>query len=150
MGWMPLLGPGGQAGTRRKHRSGFLLATRTKACLLRRRRGGSSPPYLRRNQRLMIPSGPVWPPGPGSPWPLRPNFLQRAKMLRIWHFSLLNFLGVLRALCGKNLLLFLGQGHLQASADDLLLGFFYGVHYVLGNLVCQFAVVFQLKGPVGK
>ena len=76
------MGPGGQSGPRRKHRSGFLLATRTKDCLLRRRRGVSSPPDPRRNQRLMIPSGPVWPPGPGSPWPLHPNFLQRAKMIR--------------------------------------------------------------------
>jgi len=77
----PLFGPGGQAGPRRKHRLGCSLATEIKVCFLRRRRGVFTPPYPRRNQRLMIPSGPVWLPGPGSTWPLRHSFFQRTKVL---------------------------------------------------------------------
>ena len=44
--------------------------------------GGSCPPHMRRNQRLMIPSVPVWPPAPGGPCPLQHTFFQRAKVLR--------------------------------------------------------------------
>ncbi|OGQ00084.1 MAG: hypothetical protein A2Z51_02720 [Deltaproteobacteria bacterium RBG_19FT_COMBO_52_11] len=40
---MPLFGPGGQIGTRRKHRLGCPLAPTIKACFLRRRRGGIFP-----------------------------------------------------------------------------------------------------------
>ena len=84
------VGAGGQSGTRGKHRSGFLLATRTKYCLLRRRQGVSSRPYPRRNQRLMIPIGPVWPPGTKSTWPLRRSISQKTKVLPILHFAFFN------------------------------------------------------------
>jgi len=60
---------------------------RIKACFLRRRRGVFSPPHSRRNKRLMIPSGPVWPPNPGIPWPWRHAFLQRTKVLQHLYFS---------------------------------------------------------------
>jgi hypothetical protein len=59
---------------------------RIKARFLRRRRGVFSPPHLRRNQRLMIPSVPVWSPGPGIPWPWRHTFLQRTKALLLFLF----------------------------------------------------------------
>ena len=84
------VGAGGQSGTRGKHLSGFLLATRTKYCLLRRRQGVSSRPYPRRNQRLMIPIGPVWPPGTKSTWPLRRSISQKTKVLPILHFAFFN------------------------------------------------------------
>jgi hypothetical protein len=93
-----LLGPGGQNGTRRKHRSGCSLATEIKVCFRPRRRGVSSPAHPRRNQRLMIPSGPVWPPGPGSTWPLRHSFF---KGLKCYKFRLSakksNFDGLVRS-----------------------------------------------------
>ncbi|MBM4333044.1 MAG: hypothetical protein FJ117_17820 [Deltaproteobacteria bacterium] len=44
--------------------------------------GGRFPrPQLRRNQRLMIPSGPPRPPDHGFPLTLRPTSFQRAKVL---------------------------------------------------------------------
>jgi len=79
--WPPLLRPGGLGGTRRKHRPGFQLATKNPARFRRRMRGGSSPPHLRRNQRLMIPSGPPRPPGHGFTRPLGFTSFQRAKLL---------------------------------------------------------------------
>jgi hypothetical protein len=85
MAGTPLFGPGGQAGTRRKLRLDFPLPPRIKARFLRRRRGRFSPPHSRRNQRLMIPNGPVWPPGPGITWPWRHTFLQRTKVLPIFN-----------------------------------------------------------------
>jgi len=66
IGWLPLLRPGGRSGTRRKHRLGCSLDSRIQACFRWMRRGASSPPHPRSYQRLMIPSGPVWPPGPGT------------------------------------------------------------------------------------
>jgi len=63
----PLFGPGGRNGTRRKRRLGCLLAPKIQVCFRRGRRGVSSPPSPRRNQRLMIPSGPVWPPALDPP-----------------------------------------------------------------------------------
>jgi len=73
----PRFGPGGQAGTRRKQRLGFPFSPRIKARFRPRGRGVLSPPPPRRNRRLMIPGGPVWPPGPGIPWPWRHTFLPR-------------------------------------------------------------------------
>jgi hypothetical protein len=61
-----LFGFGDQAGTRRKNRLGSPFSPRMKARFLQRRRGVSPPPHPRRNKRLMIPSGPVWPPNPGE------------------------------------------------------------------------------------
>ncbi len=78
-----MLRPGGLGGTRRKHRPGFRFATKTPVRLRRRRRGAFSPSYPRRNERLMIPSGPPKRPGHGFPGPLRPISFQRAKVLRI-------------------------------------------------------------------
>ena len=43
--------------------------------------GVFSPPHPRRNMRLIIPSGPVWPPGPGTTWPLRHSFYQSTEVL---------------------------------------------------------------------
>src|SRR4030042_2852995 len=77
----PLLRPGGLGGTRRKHRLGFHLATKNPGRFRRRRRGVFTPPRPRRNQRLMIPSGPPRLPGHGFPRPLRPTSFQRAKVL---------------------------------------------------------------------
>src|SRR4030043_421295 len=89
----PLLRPGGLGGTRWKHRLGFHLATRNPARFRRRRRGAFSPPHPRRNQCLMIPSGPIRPPGHEFPRPLRTTSFQRAKGLQIfpsgWEFPLL-------------------------------------------------------------
>jgi hypothetical protein len=74
MGGMPPFGPGGRVGTRRKHRRGCPLAPRNHACTLRRRR-----PAPRRNQRLLIPSGPIWVPGPGIPGPADTLFFKERK-----------------------------------------------------------------------
>ena len=76
------MGPGGQSGTRRKHRLGYPLASKIKVCFRRRRRGGSSLPPPRRNQRLMIPIPPL--AGPRALEALGPYeipFFQRTKGL---------------------------------------------------------------------
>jgi len=83
----PLLRSGGLGGTRRKHRPGFRLATKNPARFRRRRRGAFSPPHPRRNQRLMIPSGPPRPPDHGFPLILRLTSFQRAKVLRTLRFK---------------------------------------------------------------
>jgi len=81
----PLLRPGGLGGTRRKHRPGFHLATKNPLRFRRRRRGTFSPPHSRRNQRLMIPSGPPRPPGHEFPRSLSSTSFQRAKVLiKFW------------------------------------------------------------------
>ena len=67
--------------------AGFHFATKTSASFRRRGRGASSPPHPRRNQRLMIPSGPPSLPGHGFPRPLRPTSFQRDSVLHFLKMS---------------------------------------------------------------
>jgi hypothetical protein len=62
----PLFGLWDWAGTRRKQR--VAPVPEDQIWFPPEEPGVISPPHPRGNQRLMIPSGPVWPPGLGIPW----------------------------------------------------------------------------------
>ena len=69
---------------------GFSLGHEDKSLFPPEEAGGSCPPHMRRNQRLMIPSVPVWPPAPGGPCPIQHTFFQRAKVLPVFFISILS------------------------------------------------------------
>ena len=62
------------------------------------------PPYPRRNMRLMIPSGPVWPPNPEIPWPGDTPFFKERKCYPTANFFHLNF-SVLRAIRARKMVI---------------------------------------------